>query len=133
MALYSLLYTCTFYFKYYLRTCKHVTAIIIIYVHVFTGCHAISNAIVWANRHDLRGCILYTVTHPCNKCAQLIIQCRMSHVHYMSKQQCNGSETPYAQKLLNEAGISCRSVQSLLLIIISYLWVIHLQGVSTHE
>ena len=104
-----------------------------VHVHVFTGCHAISNAMVWANRHDLSGCILYTVTHPCNKCAQLIIQCRMSRVHYMSKQQCNGSETPYAQKLLNEAGISCRSVQSLLLIIISYWWVIHLQGVSTHE
>ncbi|XP_019850334.1 PREDICTED: deoxycytidylate deaminase-like [Amphimedon queenslandica] len=71
-------------------------------------CHAISNAMVWANRHNLNDCILYTVTYPCNKCAQLIIQSRMSHVHYMNKWQCDGSETTYSQKLLSEAGISCR-------------------------
>ncbi|XP_019860025.1 PREDICTED: uncharacterized protein LOC105314953 [Amphimedon queenslandica] len=48
------------------------------------------------------------LTYPCNKCAQLIIQSRMNHVHYMNKWQCDGSETTYSQKLLSEAGISCR-------------------------
>lgn len=56
--------------------------------YLCTVCHATMNAIVWANKHDVRDCIIYTTNFPCNKCAQLIVQSRINKVYYMTENQC---------------------------------------------
>lgn len=70
------------------------------------------NAIVWANKHDICDCIIYTTNFPCHKCAQLIIQSGVRMVHYITENQCEGHlDSPYKnppKTLLTEAGIPLR-------------------------
>ena len=56
------------------------------YILMFTDydvCHTIAKVILDCCSPDLRGCTLYTLFFPCNKCALVIIQSGMKEfVHY---------------------------------------------------
>ena len=59
------------------------------YILMFTDfdvCHATGKVILDCCSPDLRGCTLYTLFFPCNKCALVIIQSGMKNfVHYNDK------------------------------------------------
>lgn len=76
--------------------------------YLCTVCHETMNAIVWANKHDVRDCIIYTTNFPCNKCAQLIVQSRINKVYYMTENQCglNQSTDSPSRTILKNVGIT---------------------------
>ncbi|BFZ15058.1 hypothetical protein BsWGS_18097 [Bradybaena similaris] len=47
-------------------------------------CHAELNAVLNKNLADIKGCVIYVALFPCNMCAQIIIQSRISEVIYYS-------------------------------------------------
>ena len=68
-------------------------------------CHAEMNAIMNKNSASLEGCRIYTTLFPCNDCAKLIIQSRMTEVVYLSEGQINKPPFASSRRLLTLAGI----------------------------
>lgn len=56
-------------------------------------CHAEMNAIMNKNTHDISGSTLYTTHFPCNECAKLIVQARITQVVYLHHKKPKVSET----------------------------------------
>ena len=55
---------------------------------VYNVCHATGKVILDCSSPDLRGCTLYTLYFPCNKCALTIIQSGMTKFVYYNDDIC---------------------------------------------
>lgn len=71
-------------------------------------CHAELNAVLNKNCADVKDCIIYVALFPCNLCAQIIIQSRLSEVVYYCDKEPGSSETKAAKYLFDLAGIPYR-------------------------
>eukprot|EP00966_Prymnesium_polylepis_P282849 6535452-Prymnesium_polylepis.1 len=71
-------------------------------------CHAEVNAILNKNCESLKGCRLYVTLHPCNECAKLIIQSRISEVIYFSDAHKGEDAMKASRKMLQLAGVTTR-------------------------
>lgn len=69
-------------------------------------CHAEMNAIMNKNAAHLNGCIMYTVLFPCNECAKLIIQSRITHVIYASDKYAHKWEFQASRAMLEKACVT---------------------------
>ena len=74
------------------------------YVYVV---HAEANAITNATK-SLEGCRIYTVLHPCNECAKLLIQSGIKEVIYLSDKYAHLDEYIASKRMLSMAGIRTR-------------------------
>jgi len=54
----------------------------------YNVCHATGKVILDCSSPDLRGCTLYTLYFPCNKCALMIIQSGMTKFVYYNDDIC---------------------------------------------
>uniref|UniRef100_A0A914DVZ0 Probable deoxycytidylate deaminase n=1 Tax=Acrobeloides nanus TaxID=290746 RepID=A0A914DVZ0_9BILA len=78
----------------------------------FYVCHAEMNAILNTNSNvSTRSATIYTTMFPCNECAKLIIQSRMSEVVYL-KDKPDKQQMQASKNLLQIAGIKFRQFQS---------------------
>jgi len=68
-------------------------------------CHAELNAIMNKNGECLRGCRMYVTLFPCNECAKLIIQSRLSEVVFFSDRCSDKMSMTASRKMLKMAGI----------------------------
>ena len=57
------------------------------------------------NCESLKGCRLYVTLHPCNECAKLIIQSRITEVVYFSDSHKDDAAMQASRKMLQLAGI----------------------------
>lgn len=71
---------------------------------MFIVCHAELNAISNSHRKP-EGCILYATLFPCNECAKLIIQNKMTEVVYLTDKHSNKINTKAAKLMFDHAGI----------------------------
>ena len=69
-------------------------------------CHAELNAIMNKNTASLEGCRIYTTLFPCNECAKLIVQSRMSEVVYLSDAQRDTDPNTASRRILNLASVN---------------------------
>ncbi|XP_062576417.1 deoxycytidylate deaminase-like [Saccostrea cucullata] len=72
-------------------------------------CHAEMNAVI--NRHgtSLKGCTAYVTFFPCNECAKLLAQSRISKVIYYANDKADSEKYTISRKILDFAGIPYRS------------------------
>lgn len=63
------------------------------------------NAIMNKNSANLEGCTLYVALFPCNECAKLIIQARISRVIYMSDKHKDKPATEASKLMFDMAGV----------------------------
>ncbi|KAL1520709.1 hypothetical protein AB1Y20_022278 [Prymnesium parvum] len=68
-------------------------------------CHAEVNAILNKNCESLAGCRMYVTLHPCNECAKLIIQSRISEVVFFSGAHRGEESMQASRKMFKLAGI----------------------------
>ena len=75
-------------------------------------CHAELNAILNNPGKDLFGCTIFVALFPCNECAKAIIQSGIKEVVYLSDKYANSESTIASKKLLNNAGVKLRRLES---------------------
>lgn len=66
-------------------------------------CHAEQNAIF--NAGNVKNCTIYVKLHPCNVCAQLIVQSGIKKVIYASDCKARKTEYKTAKNILQQAGV----------------------------
>lgn len=66
------------------------------------------NAIANKNTPSLKGCTIYCILFPCNKCAQLIIQSGIKKVVYYSDKKAREHFTKSAKELLIGSKVGIR-------------------------
>lgn len=74
-------------------------------------CHAEMNAIMNKNCESLRGCRIYVTLFPCNECAKLIIQSRISEVVFISDRYSATDSMVASRRLFKLAGVRVRQHQ----------------------
>tara|TARA_B110001452_G_scaffold141318_1_gene117511 strand:- start:2081 stop:2857 length:777 start_codon:yes stop_codon:yes gene_type:complete len=74
-------------------------------------CHAEMNAIMNKNCESLLGCRIYVTLFPCNECAKLIIQSRISEVVFMSDRYHATDAMSASRRLFKLAGVRVRQHQ----------------------
>ena len=74
-------------------------------------CHAEMNAILNKNCESLQGCRMYVTLFPCNECAKLIIQSRISEVVYISNRYHATEMMCASRRMLQLAGVRTRQHQ----------------------
>ncbi|XP_061180676.1 deoxycytidylate deaminase-like [Saccostrea echinata] len=76
-------------------------------------CHAEMNAII--NRHgtSLKDCIVYVTLFPCNECAKLLAQSRISKVIYYANDKAETPKYKASAKILKFAGIKLQCYKRL--------------------
>ncbi len=75
-------------------------------------CHAELNAILNNPGKDLYGCTIFVALFPCNECAKAIIQSGIKEVVYISDKYANSESTIASKRLLNNAGVKLRKLES---------------------
>ena len=75
-------------------------------------CHAELNAIMNKNSASLEGCRIYTTLFPCNECAKLIIQSRVSEVVYCSDKYHATDQMTASRRMLALAKVRTRRFAS---------------------
>ncbi|OQR72168.1 deoxycytidylate deaminase-like [Tropilaelaps mercedesae] len=75
-------------------------------------CHAEMNAIMNKNMHDISGSTLYTTHFPCNECAKLVVQARITQVVYLHHKKPKDPMYIASAFLLDTAGIRYRQFQA---------------------
>ena len=68
-------------------------------------CHAEMNAILNKNESSLKDCTMYVVLFPCNECAKLIIQSRISKIVYFYDKYKNTKKVIASKRLLDMAKV----------------------------
>lgn len=68
-------------------------------------CHAELNAILNKNGESVRGCRMYVTLFPCNECAKLIIQSRISEVVFFSDRCSDTTSMSASRRMLAMAGV----------------------------
>ncbi|EOD24556.1 hypothetical protein EMIHUDRAFT_64838 [Emiliania huxleyi CCMP1516] len=71
-------------------------------------CHAEMNAIMNKNTASLEGMRIYVTLFPCNECAKLIIQSRLSEVAYLSDKYHDTDMMGASRRMLRLAGVKIR-------------------------
>ena len=74
--------------------------------------HAEANAILNATTDDLAGDVMYVTEYPCNECAKLLAQKRISKVIYDDDKYKNKEVGNYAAKIFEAAGIELLQYKS---------------------
>ena len=73
--------------------------------------HAELNAILNANRRDLRGSRLYVALFPCNECAKAIIQGGVREVLYLSDKYADSPATIASKRMMDAAGVKYTQIR----------------------
>ncbi|XP_062576414.1 deoxycytidylate deaminase-like isoform X1 [Saccostrea cucullata] len=76
-------------------------------------CHAEMNAVI--NRHgtSLKDCVVYVTLFPCNECAKLLAQSRISKVIYYANDKAEKPKYKASAKILKYAGIKVQCYKRL--------------------
>ena len=75
-------------------------------------CHAEMNAIMNKNCESLDGCKMYVTLFPCNECAKLIIQSRVTEVVYCSDRYHATESMTASRRMLSLANVKTRRFSS---------------------
>ncbi|CAG5134643.1 unnamed protein product [Candidula unifasciata] len=71
-------------------------------------CHAELNAVLNKNLANIKGCVIYVALFPCNTCAQIIIQSRISEVIYYSDKYHDREEFVASRRMFDMAKVKYR-------------------------
>ncbi|ETN81874.1 cytidine and deoxycytidylate deaminase zinc-binding region [Necator americanus] len=74
--------------------------------------HAEVNAILNKSMNNVEGCTMYTTLLPCNECAKLIIQSRLSEVVFLHDCPTGSWTYDATRKMFELAGIKCRQFKT---------------------
>lgn len=77
--------------------------------------HSEANCILNSTVYDISGSRLYVTLHPCNECAKLILQKRISEVIYLSDKYHDEPAYVASRKLFNAANVVTRKYEGTLL------------------
>ncbi|KAL6731154.1 hypothetical protein Aduo_002056 [Ancylostoma duodenale] len=74
--------------------------------------HAEMNAIINKSMNNIEGCTMYTTLLPCNECAKMIIQSRLSEVVFLHDRPVGNWSYDATRKMFDLAGIKYRQFKT---------------------
>ncbi|VDP49413.1 unnamed protein product [Heligmosomoides polygyrus] len=74
--------------------------------------HAEVNAIINKSMNNIEGCTIYTTMLPCNECAKIIIQSRLTEVVFLHDRPVGNWQYDAARRMFSLAGVKCRQFKA---------------------